>query len=226
MKTAATAVPSARPGQRDDRQVPERIADQAHEVDRRRPVEPERDRQDEHARLPEHRNGEAEQADQSHGVIERGVLAAGRQHAERDTDRHGHEHGRERQLGGDLEPAQDHLHHGHARPPARSQVAAEHGAQPARVLHVDRGVESEEGAQRAHGLLAVGALRPDHLVHHGAGDEADHQEHGDADAEQRRHDRQRAQQHVASHGAAALPARSRRTLTCRARPCGTRSSWS
>ena len=75
--------------------------------------------------------------------------------------------------------------------PSASSSPGRRGARRPATARTGRGsgcVQAEEGPQRPHRLLAVGALGADHLVDDRAGDQTDHQEDGDADAEERGHE--------------------------------------
>ena len=57
--------------------------------------------------------------------------------------------------------------------------------EPAAVLDVERHIQAKKGLQGADGLLAIGALRSDHLIHDGPGNEANQKEDGHGHAKER-----------------------------------------
>jgi hypothetical protein len=180
--------------------IPRGVGERADEIDGGSPVEPERAGEDEHGGLPEHGNGEAEEAGHPHHVIERRVLPAGGENAQGHADEQGDDHGADGQLGRHLQAAQDHLEHRQSRSPARPQIAVQGRPQPSPVLDMERSVQPEEGPEGAHGFRAIGALGADDLVDHRARDEPHHQEDGEADAEQGGEERDDANHHEAAHG--------------------------
>src|SRR6202012_5612621 len=79
-----------------------------------------------------------------------------------------------------------------------AEIAAQHAADPAQVLHVDGLIEAELMVQ-SRNELGIARVCPEHRHRWVAGNEADDEEDEDADAEGQRDDGAKASCNIAAH---------------------------
>jgi hypothetical protein len=113
----------------------------------------EREDHHQHDPEPEHRHAGAEQRGEAAEPIEPRVWPSRRQHAQRHPDHGGDQQGGARQHQGGAEALEHVGQHRPAHPQRAPEIAAHHVADPARILHRQRLLEAQIGAEAREILL-------------------------------------------------------------------------